>query len=99
MGKSTLRINWDINKQSATLYLVKVLHLVSIVEPRLFIVTRLNDKHLVVCKHLCKSVSEDLAHLDVKLMHLELVLITLKPRIFMAAGILSHLQLMHTNIQ
>lgn len=59
-----------IKKLSIALYLVKVLHLVSIGEPRLFVVAWLDDKHLVVCKHLCKSVGEDLTHLDVELVHL-----------------------------
>lgn len=78
---------------STALYLVKVLHLVSICEPGLFVLARLDDKHLVVCEHLGESVGEDLANLDVELVHLQLLLITLKSHVLIAAGILSHLQL------
>lgn len=58
---------------------------------------RLDDKHLVVRKHLGESVGKDLAHLNVELVDLKLLLIALKPRVLIAAGILSHLQL--TGIQ
>lgn len=61
--------------------------------------TGLDDKHLVVRKHLGEPVGKDLAHLDVELVHLQFLLIALKPRILEAAGILSHLQLMHASIQ
>lgn len=70
MKNNTLLTCWAIDKLSTALYLVKVLHLVSIGEPRLFVMARLDDKHLVVCKHLGKSVGADLAHLDVELVHL-----------------------------
>lgn len=68
-----------MNKLSIACYLVKVLHLVSIGEPGLFVVAWLDDKHLVVSEHLGEPVGEDLAHLDVELVHLELLLITVKP--------------------
>lgn len=78
---------------TTTTHLVKVLHLVSVGEPGLFVVAWLDDEHLVVGKHLRESVGEDLAHLDVELVHLQLFLVALSPRIFVAAGIISHLQL------
>lgn len=62
---------YAINKLSIALYLVKVLHLVSISEPGLFVLARLDDKNLVVCEHLGESVGEDLAHLNVELVHLQ----------------------------
>lgn len=79
--------------------LVEVLHLVSVGEPGLLVVARLDDKHLVVGKHLSESVGEDFAHVDVDLMHLELLLVTLGPPVSAAAGIISHLQLMRTRTQ
>lgn len=60
---------------------------------------RLDDKHFVVGKHLSESVGEDFAHVDVDLMHLELLLVALGPPVSTATGIVSHLQLMHTNTQ
>lgn len=60
---------------------------------------RLDDKHLVVCEHLGESVGKDLAHLDINLMHLQLLLVTLNPHILIAAGILSHLQLMCVGVK
>lgn len=57
---------------------------------------RLDDKHFIVCKHLSESVGEDFAHVDVDLMHLELLLVALGPPVSTAAGIISHLQLMQT---
>lgn len=79
---------------STVLYLIKVLHLVAIGEPRLFVVARLDDKHLVVCEHLRESVGTDLAHLDVELVHLQLLLVAMKTAVLIAAGIVSRLQLM-----
>lgn len=60
---------------------------------------RLDDKHLVVGKHLSESVGEDFAHVDVDLMHLELLLVTLGPPVSTAAGIISHLQLVRADTQ
>lgn len=57
----------------------------------------LDDKHFVVGEHLSESVGEDFAHVDVDLMHLELLLVTLGPPVSTAAGIISHLQLRGTN--
>lgn len=74
-------------------YLIKVLHLVSIGEPGLLVLTGLDHKHLVVCEHLGEPIGEDLAHLDVDLVHLQLLLVTLSPQVLDAAGVLSHLQL------
>lgn len=82
-------------KLSTALYLIKVLHLVSIGEPRLFVVARLDDKHLVVCEHLGESVGADLAHLDVELVHLQLLLIAMEAAVLIAAGVVPRLQLMH----
>lgn len=59
----------------------------------------LDDKHFIVGKHLSEPVGEDFAHVDVDLMHLELFLITLGPPVSTAAGIISHLQLMHRNTE
>lgn len=60
---------------------------------------RLDDKHFVVGKHLSESVGKDFAHVDVDLMHLELLLVTLGPAVSTATGIISHLQMIHTNTQ
>lgn len=68
--------------------------MVSVGEPGLLVLARLDDKHFVVCKHLGEAVSEDLAHVDVNLVHLQLLLITLDPRVLIAAGVLFHLQLL-----
>lgn len=75
------------------IYLVKVLHLVSVGEPGLFVVARLDDKHLVVGEHLREAVGKDLAHLDVELVHLQLLLVALVARVPEAACVLPHLQL------
>lgn len=83
-----------IDKLSTALYLIEVLHLVSIGEPRLFVVARLDDKHLVVCEHLGETVGADLAHLDVELVHLQLLLVAMKAAVLIAAGVVSRLQLM-----
>lgn len=77
--------------------LVKVLHLIPVGEPGLLVMARLDDKHFVVGKHLSESVGEDFTHVDVDLMHLELLLVTLGPPVSTATGIISHLQLMHAN--
>lgn len=74
-------------------YLVKVLHLVSVGEPGLLVVARLDDKHLVVGEHLREAVGKDLAHLDVELVHLQLLLVALVARLPEAAGVLPYLQL------
>lgn len=75
-------------------YLVKVLHLVSVGEPGLFVVARLDDKHLVVGKHLREAVGKDLAHLDVELVHFQLLFVALVARVPEAAAVLPHLQLL-----
>lgn len=59
----------------------------------------LDDEHFIVGKHLSEPVGEDFAHVDVDLMHLELFLVTLGPPVSTAAGIISHLQLMHRNTE
>lgn len=81
-------------EKSAASHLVKVLHLISIGEPRLLVLARLDHKHLVVSKHLGEAVGEDLTHVDVELVHLQLLIITMKSRVLVAAGILSNLKLM-----
>lgn len=60
---------------------------------------RLDDKHFVVGEHLRESVGEDFAHVDVDLMHLELLLVTLGPPVSAAAGVVSHLQLTRADTQ
>lgn len=79
--------------------LVKVLHLIPVGEPGLLVMARLDDKHFVVGKHLSESVGEDFAHVDVDLMHFELLLVALGPPISTATGIISHLQLMHAHTE
>lgn len=64
-------------KSVADVHLVKVLHLVPVTKPGLFVLVGLDDKHLIVGKHLCEAVGENLPHSDVQLVHLQLLFITL----------------------
>lgn len=61
----------------AKYYLVKVLHLVSVAEPGLFVLAGLNDEHLIVGEHLREAVGEDLSHPNVQLMRFHLIFIAL----------------------
>ena len=78
-------------------YLVKVLHLVSVGEPGLLVLAGLDDKHLVVGKHLREAVGKHLAHLDVDLVHQQLFPVALHSGVLVTAGVFPHVQLLHKN--
>lgn len=74
-------------------YFIKVLHLFSVCKPGFLVLTGLNDKHFIICKHLCEAVGKNFPYLNVQLVNLEFFFITLNFKILFATGLFSYLQL------
>lgn len=85
--------SWAGCRTWADIHLVEVLHLVPVTKPGLFVLAGLDDEDLVVGKHLCETVGENLPHSNVQLVHLHLLFITLHLHILISAWVLFHIQL------
>ena len=46
-------------------YFIKILHLLPVGKPGLLILAGLNDKHLIICKHLSETICKNFPDLNV----------------------------------